>query len=274
MGGREKGSQPLAGRFTLHERDFASTTLIDLSWQHAGTDASAPEANMSEKPHYWTEDRVILREWLATQKPQLADIYAGVVELLFAVEVPGRLHFVCHGIREIGNRLPETVLGKRESSQVEYRKHAGDIAKHWRDAGVGDLIGGPLVGVPGSSRSEAGYVPVPRKLIDAIGKLIHEHSQVAITNKDRAQRFFEFYMSPRHLDLDVIAAKTNQWHETMAWCERYVHVRAGGPVNFAEEELSRYYDIFESALISLSAQFYPTLDKIDDILADTNRLPS
>ena len=41
-----------------------------------------------------------------TQAPPLAAVYQEIVTLIHMPNSPARLHFVAHGIREIGNRLP------------------------------------------------------------------------------------------------------------------------------------------------------------------------
>src|SRR5437764_12227451 len=95
---------------------------------------------MTDDAHWWSEDRVKLRSWLAEQNPQLADIYAGAIEVLFVNRVPGYVHFVCHAVREIGNRLPDVVLGMQDGSRLDYKVHMDTIASMWHNAATDEGI--------------------------------------------------------------------------------------------------------------------------------------
>lgn len=81
----------------------------------------------------WDRRRIEIRRWLETQAPPLAAVYQEIVTLIHMPESPARLHFVAHGIREIGNRLPG-YLDEISSDQVRYPALVKPIFTLWEKA--------------------------------------------------------------------------------------------------------------------------------------------
>ncbi len=231
-------------------------------------------ARIGEDHTGWTDERVTLRQWLEDQNPCLGETYAVVVEMLYGRWVPGYACFVCHGVREIGNRLPDVVLASGTSPWLDYRVRMEPIAIRWRRAGVPDAL---MVGVSGAGdplQSPAPHIPVPRKLVEIIGELVDAHSAVRDENMDRAVRFFEYFMSSERLGSDIIRAKARVWRDTVDWFAKQAHLSLKGSSVIAHNDLLTCFDAFESPLASLSTGFYETLDKLDAILDEANRRSS
>jgi hypothetical protein len=229
---------------------------------------------MSNDPNGWTVQRVNLRDWLVAQNSDLGEIYTGVVDMLFGRHMPGSVYFVCHGVREIGNRLPDVVFRAETSSRLEYRNEMEPIATLWRRGGISEALTVGIGGGVDALRSPADYIGMPRNLVMLIGELVEAHLVVRETNSGRALRLFESFLSPKRLPADVIRRKARQWRSATEWFVDHVHVGVDGPLAVTHDELVTRFDAFESPLISLFAGFYETLDKIDAILDEANRRSS
>ncbi|MCY4515684.1 MAG: hypothetical protein OXB99_00420, partial [Acidimicrobiaceae bacterium] len=60
---------------------------------------------------WWTDERARLYEWLQKTAPELATVYVGGLRVLMDEELPGRVHFAAHAMREIANRLRDVLTG-------------------------------------------------------------------------------------------------------------------------------------------------------------------
>ncbi|MEO7860432.1 MAG: hypothetical protein ABIU05_08300 [Nitrospirales bacterium] len=79
--------------------------------------------------HWWTPQRLELKKWLGNKTPGLAEVYEGAVMMVYEHPVPGRVKFIAHAIREIGNRLPDYWAGKEENSGgLQYVNRLDEIA--------------------------------------------------------------------------------------------------------------------------------------------------
>lgn len=263
-------------------RVIVPTTVCRILWTWIGPSKSwgfesylkPHNADMSDDPSGWTGERLTLRHWLDDQNSHLGDAYAVVVELLFGRPMPGYAYFVCHGVREIGNRLPDVVLRTATCSRLEYKDHVETIARLWARGHMSDAL---TVGVGESSdplRTPTTRIAAPRELVERIGELVDAHTAVRETNADRARRFFEYFVSPERVGADVIAAKARQWRATINWFVDRVHLRVDDPIVVTHDELLSHFDAFETPLASLFTGFYETLDKIDAILDEANRRSS
>lgn len=229
---------------------------------------------MGEDHTGWTNERLILRQWLEDQNPQLAETYAIVVKMMFGPWIPGYTCFVCHGVREIGNRLPDVVLGAGESRRLEYRDQMDPIADSWRRSGIPDALVVGMGGAVDTLKTPATPIGIPYKLAETIGKLVDAHLAVREKNVDRAVRFFEYFMSPDQVGPDIIRAKANVWRDTVDWFVARTHLRVDDHADVPYDDLLSHFNAFESPLTSLFAGFYDTQDEIDAILDEANRYSS
>lgn len=74
-----------------------------------------------------TENQRELNGWLAKNAPSLAELYQGALFLL-RTKPPGFTRLISHAVREIRNRLPDFVAGKKSSSRLEYRDELDQLA--------------------------------------------------------------------------------------------------------------------------------------------------
>ena len=63
---------------------------------------------MIDDSPYWTPLRKELVKWLEDRAPSFVEGYVGAVRLLHMPSFPGRVHFICHAVRDIYRHLPQT----------------------------------------------------------------------------------------------------------------------------------------------------------------------
>jgi hypothetical protein len=97
-----------------------------------GSTAAGPGASAAS---CWTAKRLRIRAWLQRSSPQLAQVYAGAVTMASDRDFPGRVVLVWHAMREIRNRLPDTVAGEIGSSSLRYGDLADDVRRCWLEDG-------------------------------------------------------------------------------------------------------------------------------------------
>lgn len=83
---------------------------------------------------HWTTLRLELHRWFEDRAPSLAEGYEGAVELLHAPQFPGRIHFICHVVRDIYRLLPAALGSKPATRPAEVLPNlAFELAKAWAD---------------------------------------------------------------------------------------------------------------------------------------------
>ncbi len=153
--------------------------------------AAAEPTAVGPQDSCWTAKRCELLAWLERAAPQLARLYAGAVTMATDAEFPGRVVFVWHAIREIRNRLPDSLAGQVASSSVQYGELASDVWRCWVDDGWPE--DGSLALAESSEPSASGpeRYEVSQRVLVAVANLVSGHVAVANRNKANAERLFE-----------------------------------------------------------------------------------
>jgi hypothetical protein len=74
---------------------------------------------MLDDAPYWSQQRRELFQWLEDRAPSFVEGYVGAVRLLYMPCFPGRVHFICHAVRDIYRRLPSSLGIKSQSRPGE-----------------------------------------------------------------------------------------------------------------------------------------------------------
>lgn len=92
-----------------------------------GREAAPDHVEAGDSPAWWTADRSRLHRWLERSIPVLAPMYLGAGQMVFEEKFPGRVHFVSHAVREIGNRLPSAFaeVPKLSGPRPDFRHSLG-----------------------------------------------------------------------------------------------------------------------------------------------------
>ena len=222
--------------------------------------------NCSGMNEWWTSERKRLYEWLKKSAAQLAPVYLGGLRMAMDRSFPGRVHFVGHAIREIGNRLPEAIAGTIEGPNTEYARLARSVESQWVDAGL-PSDGSPLPAERGkvAAPSEEKHT-IPGALLRAVSELVVGHQAASSRNKQRARHLFEFYS--RGEPIPEYAVKN--WSKAIKQHGlAHVHDKPLRPGD--EEEITEAFLTIEQVLLTFANRSYENMDELDGLLESANQ---
>ena len=217
----------------------------------------------------WSESRQELMSWFQRNTPPLGTLYEGALRMIYDTTFPGRIRFIAHAVREISNRLPDVIAGKKSGGTVQYKNRLDDIIHEWKKAGftLDGSIPSPITNE--QSLSLSGII-VPPYLFDKFSTLLKDHIEAREKPEEVAFRLFEA-MPGNQNQRDNLRPVILQWIEIKRWFMGLVH--ATNRVlddNVKENELSSKFDIFERILSALVRDFFKTTGELDEILEDAN----
>jgi hypothetical protein len=209
-------------------------------------------------PVYWTKTRQEIHYWLNLNTSSLANLYEGAVHLIFGIQIPGRLRFISHAVREIRNRLPDSI--PKITERLEYKNEVQNLADIWESNGFGlDEI--PL------GREE---ITINSQVFSKIQQLIKKHKAVPHNNKKRTFLFFELCISENKLDQNILDPIVNHYWEITEWFMEQTHDSGKLKLDPDDLKICHQFELFESFLATFSQNFYTTVDKLDEILQEDN----
>lgn len=219
----------------------------------------------------WPKHRQELLDWLKRESPSLAELYEGSLCLLFKNNIPGRVRFISHAVREIRNRLPDVIAGYKSSQNINYKNSLDDISKLWEKTGLGvqsitpeSLSSDQLQGALDSS------VSLPKPIFDKIAQLVFEHNAVRETRMESAYRLFEA-ISPENIALKAhMRPVIIHWLDVTEWFMKKTHDSGIIDSGFDWKEIQEKFELFEDMLGALVRGFFQTVKELDEILEETN----
>jgi hypothetical protein len=220
----------------------------------------------------WSTPQIRLHEWLLLKAPPLGKLYNGALIVISDPFFPGRTRFVAHAVREIGNRLPDYVLGP-VVRRKDYMAQLGGLAQDWERLGLptDGSIPTQVDGQTGTTSPDA--VVIPREIFSKISSLLGEHNENREKHEERALRLFKG-LAPEAPEMhEAMRLVAREWMATRKWFQEYAH-DPGPRMDEREpraEELDRHFKSFENTLIALLQEFFTTKRELDDILQETNR---
>lgn len=220
--------------------------------------------------NYWTHARLELAEWLRLYAPSLSELYRAALQLLYGTPVPGRFVLVSHAVREIRNRLPERVSGLMGEGRLDYTSRVASIAEQWEREGLGmtgDLpLTPPAIGAEPSA-SDGSNSSLPPQIVTLIAKLVNDHARAHTRTSESARRLFAAATGSGE---PIPAPVVKQWVQTTNWFMGHAHDSGKVDDDFDEELFLSRFRLFEESLFAVSRPFFPNLDELDAILADTH----
>jgi hypothetical protein len=223
-----------------------------------------PDTNATTgPPPYWTPRRHEIKHWMQRNAPSLAELYEGAVILLDDKPLPGRVRFIAHAVREIRNRLPDTISGPTKKQRLDYTSRLDDIAKH---PGVQTLI----TDLSDTTIPATTTITIDRTLAKKIGKLLNDHRKTRAKPLDAARRLFQG-LAPENTPLrDTLTPVLQQWLTITKWFVDRAHDAGHTDNYYPEQELRHQFTILESTLNALITPFFDTLEDLDAILEQAN----
>ncbi|MBL8762357.1 MAG: hypothetical protein JNL50_13760 [Phycisphaerae bacterium] len=209
----------------------------------------------------WPTERRELLEWFRKDAISLADAYAGAVHLLQDQTFPGRVHAICHFVRDIFDRLPFALQPHLESQRVQYEGELDEIAKRWT----------PIEPI---HRSEAGveadhFIQVPLEVARRLDALVNDHRARRRRPKN-VELLFQYLMQQEGADAESSRAIVDQCVKTHAWFVSRAHLPEKGAVTAPEPEFQKRFEQLEHTLHSFVGHFHTGVAQLDAILRATN----
>ncbi|MCE2511392.1 MAG: hypothetical protein J4F50_02325 [Acidimicrobiia bacterium] len=181
--------------------------------------------------------------------------------------LPGRVHFIAHAIREIGNRLPVALGNKVKKKTAGYEDHAKAIRDRWLDEGLPP--DGRLRFLQESAPSASGPLrqEVSVGLLASVGKLIAEHRK-AEANREARERAKFGALSDLGSNPSYVIKNWGRWAREAV---EFVHARDKLLPAEKDAEWVAKFLAFEQELMAIARPSYENLDALDGLLAEANR---
>ena len=201
-------------------------------------------------------------DWLREVEPELGELYEGALEMVNHRGFPGRERLICHAVREIRNRLPNAVAGKRAIKRLDYPEQVALIAKAWERAGLGGVYEKQNAG----TNNEVGQ-HVPREVLVLVDELVRRHGQVKHRKEENARRLMTA-LEPENKQLSAsLAPVVGKWIEVTEWFVERAHIGK----DISEDELVAHFRTFETVLQTFSGYFYEGFEEIERHVEEANR---
>ncbi|HEY3965548.1 MAG TPA: hypothetical protein VGM05_13410 [Planctomycetaceae bacterium] len=217
-----------------------------------------------ENAPFSTQLRRELARWFQDRAAPLTAPYVGAVRLLYMLDFPGRIHLICHVVRDIYRFLPDILTGDKQNSRPSdlYPSLVNSLAgKH---AEFPPLLNDALGSPPTHAQYPIELHRCVEKLVEARGSLkkqrsIGERCAVALFGAgDRPVGTF--------LPQWVIKAFKD---ENEFFVDR-AHLRTPAAKIPTDGELHEHFENFERVFHSLIGPYFKGKSELDDILQDTN----
>ena len=220
----------------------------------------------------WPSDRQRIREWLTQNSEQLADLYAGAVELLQMSSLPGKLRFVCHAVREIRNRLPDVIAGSNAGGRLDYTARVNTLSELFERNGFLEESGSLYVvsdDAVNPSAATVQYVRLTEEVYLSVRELITDHRRASSSVRARAQQLFDAGHPYSGLHSQQIQPVVSTWMDTTQW----FMVRAHESLRESNDEgdLESKFEQFEQCLLPFAHSFFENMEDVDAILAEANQ---
>jgi hypothetical protein len=213
---------------------------------------------------HWTRKRKELAQWFDDRVPSFVIGYEGAIELLYMPTFPGRVHFVCHVVRDIYRFLPSAIGMKSLPRPAEiFPGMVKELANIWQSFPPATLRSYELVGsdVPISSQVHACAAKIVKKRIE-IGVQSSIGKQLAVALFRSSDRGKDEYIPPW-----IIKA----FDEEYDFFVSRAHLAPTVPKIPSDEGLIKHFESFETAFHSLVGPYFSGKKELDDILQETNK---
>ena len=233
-------------------------------------DSPGTGGSTTSSPAYWTKARLETVRWLRDKAPPLADVYEGAVELSYGHRVPGWTRFVCHAMREIGNRLSETIVGPAARTKTDARHAVSTLAEAWLGAGYSADGVPPGHTVTGVRLPTNATIPVSLHIVQIAADIVRDHELGCDSRRNAADQLFRELTPEREHDRARLRFLADEWHKIMRWAVGRAHVSSKGNNEPAPDLCQERFEVFQTILGSLVCDFFTSAGEIDEILEAAN----
>jgi hypothetical protein len=218
-------------------------------------------------PDLTPRQREIMQKLHSLPAPELAKLYYAAVRLLVERQNPARVYLVAHCVREIGNRLPDYLPDVPVRKRVKYNDYLERIAPRW------EKLPSPPFEMAGANGEPAAQVPIPLDLFRMISSLVEDHLAGSSSHRARAEHAFAFLDEGMSADRAHLTALSERWRGVIEWFVIRAHLRnpQQRPPSLDVRECERQFKVFENMLYSSLNPFFKPMEKLDEILEETNK---
>jgi hypothetical protein len=230
----------------------------------AAADKAQGGTNSLREQRHWSRRRKELAQWFDERVPSFVIGYEGAVELLYKPTFPGRVHFVCHAVRDIYRFLPSAIGMEALPRPAEiFPGLVKELADIWQSFPPTTVARDALVGtdVPISSQVHACAAKIVKKRIE-IGEQPTIGKQLAIALFRSSERGKDDFIAPW-----IIKA----FDEEYKFFVSRAHLARSVPGIPSDEGLIKHFESFETAFHSLVGPYFSGKKELDDILQETNK---
>lgn len=218
----------------------------------------------------WAPKQAALVGWLNRHAPAVEPFYRGALLLAAFDRFPGRVHFLTHAIREIGNSLPSALGPKVKKKTVGYEGLTKAIRDRWLAEGLPEdgRPQPPEASVPSTSGPQRQEVSVG--FLGSVGRLIAEHNKAETNREAREKAKFGALGDLGPNPADVIS----NWGRWAREAVEFVHARTEPLPAEADAEWLEKFNLFEQdlqKLMIIARPAHENLDDLDILLAKANR---
>lgn len=199
-----------------------------------------------------------IRDWLNRAAPPLGEWFEEANSLMGVGTSRVRARVICHCAREIGNRLPDKLLGG-QSTRVDYSKLLDELAPVWTS--------GTSEGEDGEGDSK---VVISRNAYAAVSSILRTH-EARGTHVSRYILMFQRLDPSGKTSFEEIAKNAKEYHALLKWFVAHVHQPDKSEDAFDEMDLPKKWSAFVGMIRVLSTGFFDLDMELADVLGQANR---
>ena len=215
---------------------------------------------------YWTKQRRELVRWLDDRAPSFTEGYVGAVHLLHAPSFPGRVHLVCHVVRDIYRHLPAALGGASLPRPAEvFPGMVKTLAEQWERF--------PPVESP-TADSMGPVVPVSAQVHHAVRRLVHKSQDLGNQPSVGRQLAIALFRSlDRRSDEFIHPWIIKSFDDEYKFFVSRAHLARSMEKVPTDDGLMEHCEGFERAFHSLVGPYFSGKEELDEILQETNAAP-
>lgn len=238
---------------------FSQRSIVPDAGSHTVPDNCA----MLDDSSYWTRQHRELAQWFDDRAPSFTEAYKAAVVLLHTPRFPGRVHLICHVVRDIYRCLPTALGVKALSRRSEaYPQMVESLADRWKKFPPTERKSSDLNG-PDVLVSSQVHGAV-RQLVEKSAELKDQPS----VGKQLASVLFRSLdrRANDYIDPWIITAFDSEYDFFMG----RAHLRTKPAHMPTDDGLLAHFEAFERAFHSLIGPYFSGKEELDAILQDTN----
>ena len=206
----------------------------------------------------WTRRRRELLDFFSREAPSLAAAYQGAIALLHDTHFPGRVHLICHVMRDILNTLPSILDDvKRQGPGEVYPPLIRKISGNWIEREF-------------TINTDGGSVTITAVACDSIRTLLKKHHELEKQESTGALLTRALYRRSENSGISLSPNLVDSFQKSRQWFVKRAHLDFEILELPPDEELKRQVESLEGALHSFVGQYFSGTADLDEILRSTN----